>query len=162
VPAWRVAQALRADYRYEGQDWNASHVAERRQGTCEGLSSVIIAALRANDIPARLHLGFWVTEPGPATAPYHVRLEFFAGEAGGWIPVDGSGLVTWKDWSAAFGADTGQFLAVQIETGLRVETGPFGTQEVTQLQRPASWAVGAGNFTDAQRTPTVTVSAPAR
>lgn len=155
--AWRVAQALRADYRYGGQDWNAANVAQKHTGTCEGLSSVIVAALRANGIPARLHLGFWVDQPGTTAAHYHVRLEFFAPEAGGWLPVDGSGLVTWKDWPQAFGQDPGQFLAVQIETGLRVDTGAFGTQEVVQLQRPASWPVGAGNLEDAQRTPTVTV-----
>jgi hypothetical protein len=155
--AWRIAQTVRTDYKYGGQDWDSAHVCNRRMGTCEGLSSVIVGTLRANGIPARLDLGFWVSKAGAHAAEYHVRLEFYAPEAGGWIPVDGSGLVTWSEWEPAFGHDTAQFLAVQVETGVRVDTGAFGTQEVVQLQRPAAWAVGTGTFKDEDRTPTVTV-----
>ena len=149
--AWRVAQTVHNQFKYGPVEWDAAKVCATKIGDCAGISSVIVGILRANGIPARLNLGFWVADEGKATPGYHVRLEFFSGDNGGWIPVDGSGLVSWgTKWASAFGHEDGAFLALQVDTDVLVDTSKFGIQPITQLQVPSHWALGSGNFTEEQ------------
>jgi len=157
--AWRVTQAVRQDFRYGSVGWNAGAVCHRGVGDCAGISSVIVGALRSAGIPARLNIGYWVSTSGKATPAYHVRLEFFVREAGGWVPVDGSGLVTWGDnGDPAFGHDDAAFLTVQLDTEILIDTKFFGIQPVTHLQLPSLWATGSGNFNAGIRKFDVTIS----
>jgi ankyrin repeat protein len=140
--AWRVSQSLHEDFDYGQSIWNdVNDVCLNRTGDCGGLSSVIIAVLRANGIPARLNLGIWAVsstnDPVAPTdvPPVHARLEFYCRDAGGWIPIDGGGLVVWRaNWKSAFGHENGELLTTMIETDMVVQTEIFGAQTVLGLQ----------------------------
>jgi len=158
--AWRVATALHDDFHYGNIGCpDADTVCRQRTGDCGGLSSVIVGVLRANGIPARLDVGFNVKAPGSAVPDYHARCEFFSKDAGGWIPIDGSGLTAQgPQWKYQFGQDFGNHLSVMTDTDMQVDAGQFGEQSVILLQIPLQWASGSGNYNGAHGDYTVAYS----
>lgn len=117
-------------YEFPGGDGRATLVAERGTSDCGGLSCVMIAALRANGIPARMLLGRWAQSDAPpdkitgeAYGQWHVKAEFFA-KGVGWIPLDVAAAVTDKDRGefAHFGNDPGDFIALCMDQDIEVDT----------------------------------------
>jgi hypothetical protein len=118
-----------------------------------GLVIVLVAALRANDIPARLLAGRRAEPSGvePMSKrpydPLHIRAEFYA-RGVGWVPADIVSAVA-RDESPEglryFGDDEGDLLAFHVGTDFVLET-YFGPKTVEWMQDPSFWVLGAGSF----------------
>ena len=93
----RVLEVIRADFTYHSAadaDQRASSVCKSAKTDCGGMSFALVAALRANGVPARALVGRFARSRDPNSKPGdhayeqpHVRAEFFAAGVG-WVPVD--------------------------------------------------------------------------
>ncbi|MBX9584800.1 MAG: transglutaminase family protein [Gemmataceae bacterium] len=150
--ATRAVGAIWAAFAYKydpGDDEKRASVACTRQtADCAGMSYLLVAALRANNVPARVLVGR-LAEPrkpkvGPADPGYdrpHVRAEFYLAGVG-WVPADPVDNVV--------GDDPGDLLVLHADTDLRL---PFPDKERTArlLQvGPYYWANGRGRFDGAE------------
>ncbi len=130
--ARRAYQYLRTHFRWAitGSDARASTVCQAGQDDCGGLSTLFVAVMRANRVPARALLGEWAAseappaKPGdPPQWPCHVEAEFFV-RGVGWVPVN-LGIAAPDDPTFAFfGNDPGDFLALDHAADLSVDTFP--------------------------------------
>lgn len=124
----------------------ASQVIEECASDCGGLSALFVSVLRSNDIPARVLVGRWTGESQPEEPQNHVKAEFYA-DGVGWVPIDGSGAVSWKNGALdAFGIDRGKFVVMHQGAELVVDTKLFGKQNLTWCQGASTWASGSGDF----------------
>ncbi len=125
---------------------HATDVCREGASDCGGLSVLFASALRAEKIPARVLVGRWALPGKEEDSQFHVRAEFFA-EGVGWVPVDGSGAVTWKGAPAsAFGLNRAQFFVMHVDPDVQVDTIRFGVQSLTWMQTPAFWVRGSGTL----------------
>lgn len=157
---WRFAQRLMRQivgsykYRY-ARDLRrrASDVAEQTANDCGGLSNLVVAAFRANDIPARVLVGRVAkssllspdskqpvaTIDGPHRA--HIVCEFYAAGIG-WIPIDAAAAVQRglsNRGEAVFGR-LNSFIALHVDTDFELDSKHLGWESVPYLQIPPFWA----------------------
>ncbi len=131
--ARRLYAFIRHHYTYEylpNMDRHASFVCRAGASDCGGLSCLMIAALRANGIPARALMGRWAISQdakdpvtGIAYTQFHVKSEFFVNGIG-WIPLDMSASVTDHDRGeyAHFGNDPGDFITMFLDHDFIIES----------------------------------------
>jgi transglutaminase-like putative cysteine protease len=156
--ARRVFLKIRAQFTYEfkeGMDIHPAAVCRARKSDCGGLSTLIVAVLRANGVPARTLAGRWAESAKPVEKvgelPYyqwHVKAEFFAAGVG-WVPVDMASAIVWdksKEGLEHFGHDPGDFLTFNIDDTLELDTIHFGKEKVENLQSPVYWLLGDGKL----------------
>jgi transglutaminase-like putative cysteine protease len=164
--ALRVFQTIGKNASYEARpnlDRHASNVCKIGKSDCGGLSVLLVAALRANGVPARVLVGR-LARPGDKDRPIqidqlkvdhfggqHATAEFFA-QGVGWVPVDmASGVASNNRPSAGlmfFGRDLPGFLTLHIDPELVLDSIHYGRQNVLVLQSPIAWAKGTGDFSD--------------
>jgi len=155
--ALRVFREIQSSARYKyrpSMDRRASVVCKDGGSDCGGLSALFVAALRANGIPARILIGRWATSARPGqsiggVAYYqtHAKAEFYASGVG-WVPVDVSQAVRVGARRAPlqhFGKDEGDFITLQVDPNLEVDTVFFGRKPLHNLQGPAYWVKGQGS-----------------
>lgn len=150
------------EYEYAAQmTRNAAFVCTADKSDCGGMAVLFVAAMRANDIPARVLSGCWAKSSVPSAqlsgVPYyqtHVKAEFFAAGVG-WVPVDLSSAVL-HDKSAEktryFGHDAGDFLTMHVDPELKVDTIHFGVKSFAWLQQFHYYAFGKGKVDGAKFT----------
>jgi hypothetical protein len=110
---------------------------------------LFVAALRANEVPARTLWGRWAKPQEGDYGQWHVKAEFFA-EGIGWVPVEMAGALAWSgvDLDDLFGRDEGDFITLHIDTDLLVETHRFGKQPIGWRQGVLYWVSGLGELSD--------------
>lgn len=157
-----LAVVKSCDYEYAAQmTRNAAHVCTVGKSDCGGMAVLFVAALRANDIPARVLSGCWAKSAEPSASlsgvryyQTHVKAEFFAAGVG-WVPVDLSSAVL-HDKSAErtryFGHDAGDFLTMHVDPELRIDTIHFGVKTIPWLQQFHYYATGKGKVDGARYT----------
>ena len=156
--ARRTFLAITQSYEYDyaaKMDRQASHLCEANKTDCGGMCVLFIAALRANDVPARLLCGRWAksSKPGAelngvAYNQQHVKAEFFA-ERIGWVPVDLSSAVLHDESDEGlqyFGHDCGDFLTIHVDPEFEVDTVHFGRKTFAFMQGFHYWATGKGKL----------------
>ena len=129
---------------------------------CGGLNGLLVAILRANDVPARVLVGRHayssvggesLSKDTPSTLrdglfhQYHVCAEFHDRRLG-WVPVDaGSGKKFTTDEAALrlFGRSTGRFVTMHIDHDVEVEPRYGGTFLFMQGMR---WWTNKGSWRD--------------
>ena len=127
--------------------WTASGAARRLHTDCGGFSLVLVAACRANHIPARLLVGQWLKTRGTGQSlevtgrQAHVIAEIF--DPGiGWIPADvSSGLMHVAGDEDYFGREPGYFFTWHYDTDFHFDV-PTGNGHVQWIQNPAPWFAG--------------------
>lgn len=125
--AKRVFLLLYGELKYDatGASDQASVVCRTRKSHCGGLSSIFVATMRANGIPARWLLGCWA-DGGP-----HVMAEFYAEDIG-WVPVDPAVSIYHFPGNPetalekGFGVSDGNFFTTQVDHGLEYESDTTG------------------------------------
>jgi transglutaminase-like putative cysteine protease len=155
--AARVMEVIRSDYRYNfdtTEEKRASVVCRARTTDCGGMSYLFVAALRANDIPARVLVGRQALPRKPDSAPTdtghdrpHMRAEFFVAGVG-WVPVDPALAHAFRNRpvSAFVGHDPGDVLVLHVDVDLQLPF-PEKVRECQLLQLgPAYWTLGRGTF----------------
>lgn len=156
--ARRAFLHIKSHYCYDYQskmDRHASFVCHAAGADCGGLSVLFVSVLRANQIPARVLVGFWALSAkagdklnGVDYYQNHAKAEFFA-EGIGWIPVDTSSAILHDKSKAGlryFGHDKGDFIVLHTDQSLVVDSVHFGKKSLDTLQFPTYWAFGSGNF----------------
>jgi len=151
--AKRAYRAVTRSYGYHfdyAQDRRVSQLCTAKKTDCGGMALMFVAALRANNVPARTVAGRWAesNKPGDGVlAQGHVKAEFFANGVG-WVPADLS-MGAQHDKSAEgllyFGKDLGDFLTMHIDPDLTVDTYWFGKKNIELLQGVSFWVAGTGN-----------------
>jgi hypothetical protein len=157
--ARRVFLAIKKSMVYKrpfDHDGKATSTCQAGRGDCGCLSTVFVAALRANNIPARELSGRLVKTEKPfdkCEYGIHVRTEFFA-EGVGWVPADPTyGL---GDRSRLglnfFGNDVGDLLVSHIDGELLVEHKLAGkTMSLPRLQSAHYHGLSiSGNFENSE------------
>ena len=162
----RVFSYLKRTMQYEylgDMDRRATHVCRAGRSDCGGMSSLFVAILRANNIPARAMAGRWASNAKPPASDVasqyqqishsqqvHVKAEFFVDEVG-WIPVDLSSGVLHDhstDGLRYFGRDPGDFFVLHIDPCVEVETPTFGRATFDWLQTFHYYVNGKGELKD--------------
>ena len=153
--ARRTFLVIRKNFTYEYKaimDRRTGLVCKLGRSDCGGLSSLFVATLRTNKIPARMLAGRWAQSDrkgakleGVEYHQWHVKSEFFA-EGIGWVPVDMSAAVTQRGGKelAYFGHDHGDFVVFHLDADFEVDTIHFGKAKLTWLQTPTWWVIGDG------------------
>jgi transglutaminase-like putative cysteine protease len=117
---------------------------------CAGLSIVFVAALRANDVPARLRVGRWARSQGENDhGQAHVIAEFYAPGAG-WVQADCTGGVLHDRTPGRlryFGRFRADFITLHLDDDLVLDTEHFGKRTVLWLQKITFWVAGRGALT---------------
>jgi hypothetical protein len=149
-----ITHALRYDYA-ELMDRHASHICQTDRADCGGMCALFAATLRANGVPARMLMGRWARSADPHGtldgAPYHqqhVKAEFYANGVG-WIPVDLSSAVTHDKTPEGlryFGHDHGDFLTVQLDPDVQVDSVHWGVKSLPLLQSFHYYVTGKGKL----------------
>jgi transglutaminase-like putative cysteine protease len=149
-----VTRSLKYQYS-ENMDRRASHLCSDDAADCGGMSVLFVAALRANQIPARVLLGRWAKSSKPdekldgfAYYQQHIKAEFYA-DGIGWIPVDCSSAVVHDKTPEGlqyFGNDRGDFLVVHVDPDLRVDSVHWGVKDIVMLQSFYYFASGSGKL----------------
>jgi transglutaminase-like putative cysteine protease len=155
--AARVLEVLRADYRYHfdpDEDKRASVACRARAADCAGMSYLLVAALRANDIPARMLVGRQTLPRKPGSTPAqvgydrpHVRAELFV-DAIGWVPVEPAHANAQKGRPLRdfIGNDPGDLLVLHVDADFRLPF-PDRIRDSRFLQiGPFYWTAGRGTF----------------
>lgn len=126
-------------------DRRASSVCRSGKSDCAGLSALFVAALRANEVPARMLVGHMAQSMVPGRereTSCHVRAEFHA-EGVGWVPVDAAcGLATKND--RHFGNDDGDHFVQHLDMDLMLDPKLFPRKEISMLQTSYFWFTGGG------------------
>jgi len=148
--AWRALDLIGQQFEYAYPprlpERHACDVIEEGASDCGGLSVLFASIMRANKIPARVPVGRWGIADRDAERQFHVRGESYA-DGVGWVPIDGSGAVSWKGGvKAAFGKNAANFVVMHLDPDLTIDTGLFGDQSVTWMQSPAYWVRGSGSL----------------
>ncbi len=139
-------------YEFPTKNASASSVCQGGKSDCGGLSCLFTATMRANGVPARVLAGRWAESQKPGDKlgdePYrqwHVKAEFFA-RGVGWVPVDTSGAVSDTNGPdfACFGDDPGDFLVLEVDQDLTLDSFVSGKQNVFVMQGIDYWWSGSG------------------
>ena len=162
--ALRAMKVLRDDYKYEydqEDEKRASVTCSRTKTDCGGMSFIFVAAMRANDIPARVLIGRLANPRRPGSNPTdtdydqpHVRTELHVAGVG-WVCVDPSyaNRDKHRTLEELLGFDPGDMLVLHADLDLRL---PVSDKEqiVDLLQvEPYIWTQGRGK-SDATLGPT--------
>lgn len=115
---------------------------------CDTLSTVFAAALRANNVPARVCFAWparTIKPDAKGMISGHAQAEFFLARAG-WVPADlAYGLTakaSRKDVMRYFGEDNGNLLVAQVDPDYVVRN-PAGTQRIDSMHPgPNCWSCG--------------------
>jgi transglutaminase-like putative cysteine protease len=155
--AARVLEVIRADfaYRYDpNEDKRASAACRADKTDCGGMTYLFVAAMRANDTPARVLVGRRALPRRPGSDPSqfeydrpHVRAEMFV-ERVGWVPVDPHDAHSGKrrPASAFVGRDPGDMLVLHVDVDLKLPF-PDKVREADLIQiGPYYWTTGTGKF----------------
>jgi transglutaminase-like putative cysteine protease len=155
--AARVLEVIRADYTYfydPDEDKRASVTCRRTKTDCGGMAYLFLAAMRANDVPARMLVGRLALPREPNATRYdlgydrpHVRAEFYVADVG-WVPIDPQQANTARQTplSQLIGRDDGDLLVLHIDSELQLPY-PDRVREATLLQtNPDFFAQGRGQF----------------
>lgn len=155
--AARVVETVRTDFTYHFDptaDKRASVACRAGKTDCAGMAFVFVAALRANDVPARALVGRRALPREPDSAPGqlgydrpHVRAEFFVPNVG-WVPADPSDALVGKGRPVRefVGRDAGDLLVFHVDADLQLPF-PDKVRETPFLQiGPYYWAQGTGAF----------------
>jgi transglutaminase-like putative cysteine protease len=153
----RLLEVLRADYRYHfdaEEDKRASIACGLKATDCGGMSCLFAAAMRANDVPARVIVGRLALPRKPGSKPSdtgydqpHIRAEMYLAGIG-WVPVDparanGNRNKPVRDY---IGADPGDLLVLHLDVDLQLPF-PDKVRESKVLQLgPHYWTTGRGTF----------------
>jgi hypothetical protein len=150
----KVTRSLRYQFA-ESMDRVASHVCVNIGTDSGGMSALFVAALRANQIPARMLVGRWAKSSEPDATfyfvPYHqqhVKAEFYA-QGVGWVPVDPGSAVLHDKTPAGvdyFGKDPGDFLTVHVDPDVKVESVRSGVRDMTFLWSYHYYVYGDGTL----------------
>jgi transglutaminase-like putative cysteine protease len=155
--AARIITVLRSDFAYRFdmlEDKSVSLVCARAAADCAGFSYLLIAAMRANRVPARALIGRLAKPRRGGSGPMenafdqpHVRVEVFIADLG-WVPIDPTFAVQNQRRSVAsfIGNDDGDMLVLHVDPDLQL---PFPDQQriAGSLQvAPYYWAYGEGPF----------------
>jgi transglutaminase-like putative cysteine protease len=153
----RVLEVLRTDFRYSydpDEDKRASVTCKKDRADCGGMSFLLVGAMRANDIPARVLVGRLALPrkagSNPSQTAYdrpHIRIELFVADIG-WVPVDPSYANAGKSKPVRdyVGYDPGDLLVLHVEVDLRLPF-PDKEREAQFLQLgPLYWTTGKGTF----------------
>ncbi|HEX5324063.1 MAG TPA: transglutaminase-like domain-containing protein [Capsulimonadaceae bacterium] len=136
-----------------GQDRTASKICVNCETDAGGFSFLYCAILRANGVPARALVGRMARTGNGADNgrlmnqdETYVKAEFYAAGVG-WVPVDIAQSIGYKKALRipSFGLDDGQFLTMEIDPDLVVNTYVFGYQHLSWMQSMAQWIVGSGS-----------------
>ena len=136
-------------------DRHASHVCQDSQADCGGMCRAVRRNATGNGMPARMLLGRWAkssvphaTLDGVAYHQQHVKAEFHASGVG-WTPVDLSSAVL-HDKSPEglryFGHDPGDFLTVQVDPDVEIDSVHWGVKSLALLQGIQYYVSGKGRF----------------
>ncbi len=148
--AYRVFQHFRTELAYRCDDnqlRSASQVCKDKWSDCGGIANLYVAALRANNVPARVLPGrLAISAEGPS-ASCHVKSEFFA-EGIGWVPVEITSAVAFKKSPAVnfFGVDDGNLLSFHTGTDLILDSKTAGLQSTPTAQWVHYWVDGTGSW----------------
>lgn len=136
-------------------DRRATAVCKVMKSDCAGLSSLYVAVLRANGIPARQLIGRWAQSSkkdekleGIDWQQEHVKSEFFAAGVG-WVPVDISVAVQLDKTPGSlrhFGRDDGGLVLMHIDPDVRLDGIHPGFRSVQFLQGPEFHCIGTGSM----------------
>lgn len=149
--AARVLEVIRADYTYQGvsQDQRSSVVCARATGDCASMSSLFVAAMRANQFPARTLVGRFTKPRAPGTDEYHphVRAETFVAGIG-WVPVEATYANSnkRKPVTAFIGYDPGDMIVLHVDADLRLQFLDKQTVCKALQGSPAYKTFGKGTF----------------
>ena len=150
--AKRAYRAVTRNYAYlfdSAQDRRVSVLCAAKKTDCAGMAALFVAALRANNIPARVVSGRWATSSKTGDgvlAQGHMKAEFFAPGVG-WVPCDlsvGAQHDKSEEGLLHFGLDLGDFLTVHIDPDLTVDSYWFGRKNIEWLQGVHFWVAGTG------------------
>ncbi len=154
-------------YEYPTGDRAPTAVCTRGKSDCGGLSSLMVAVLRSNRVPARTLGGRWAVSEDPKSSnpqQFHVKGEFFA-RGVGWVPFDMASAILWtkepskknsplpysgegqelrEEELAYFGNDRGDHLAMVVDQDLLVDSRRWGKKNLLFLQGLAYWWSGSG------------------
>ncbi len=164
--AARILEVLRADIEYKfdpNEEKRASVMCGKKAGDCGGMTYLFVAAMRANQIPARALLGRLAKPRKEGSTPSdnsyeqpHIRAEIYLTGIG-WVPVDPSYANGNKNRpvKAFIGNDPGDMLVLQVDVDMKLPfPDPPGEKLFVGLQlEPAYWTFGKGTF-DAKFGPT--------
>lgn len=149
-----ITRSMKYDYELK-MDRRASHLCEADEADCGGMCVLFAAAMRANDVPARLLCGRWAKSSKPGAElngvvynQQHVKAEFFA-EGLGWVPVDLSSAVVHdktEEGLQYFGHDRGDFLTIHVDPEMEVDTIHFGRKSFAFMQGFHYWVTGDGKI----------------
>jgi transglutaminase-like putative cysteine protease len=155
--AARVLEVIRADYAYAydpEEDKRASQACKAKATDCGGMSALLVGAMRANEIPARLLVGREALPRKPGSDPSqteydrpHIRAEFFVSGTG-WVPIDPAHAQRNKrrPVAAFVGNDAADLLVLHVDVDLKLPF-PDKVREAQFLQLgPYYWATGTGTF----------------
>lgn len=163
--AWRVARhvagTLKRDRALVSKNSHCAEVVcKAGAGNAVGLNIAAVAALRANDIPARLRVGVFVNQAGTSEkVPYGNRAEFYDATAGGWIPMDPSSIAELKGqgWKA-FGRDLGNILTFHVDCDITLEAGKTNPIHKDFIDFSYFWVTGPGSTTPRESEESFTVT----
>jgi transglutaminase-like putative cysteine protease len=154
--AARVLEVIRSDYSYHFTiaEKQASVVCDLPSGDCSCMAYIFVAAMRANDIPARALIGRFaktrksgVPSSDNEYEQPHVRAEIYVANVG-WVPVDpafANGNKTRKVQDF-IGNDAGDILVLHVDVDLQLSY-PNRMQSTQSMQvHPNYWAFGQGQF----------------
>jgi transglutaminase-like putative cysteine protease len=155
--AARILEVIRTDYRYNfdpDEDKRASVACKTQATDCGGMAILFVAALRANDIPARVIVGRHALARKPGSNPTdtgydrpHIRTEMFV-DGIGWVLVDPSLVNVSKNRpvTAFIGSDPGDLLVLHTDVDLQLPF-PDKVRECQFLQiNPYFWSTGKGTY----------------
>jgi hypothetical protein len=142
----------RLEYVAHPSDLQASSLCGAGHSDCAGQSCLFVAVLRANAVPARLLQGRWAVSEGPGKTygerygKFHVKSEFFA-RGIGWVPVDlaAASQDRTRGELAYFGNDSGDFLDMNVDQDIVLESTFGDSRIVFGMQRIAYWWRGSGS-----------------
>ena len=145
--ARRVFAHIKRQCEFESPTKNhaASSTAMVGKSDAGGLSSLFVAALRADGIPARLLAGRLAESDKPGDPKGHIKAEFHA-RGIGWIPVDLGTAVKRKKSKefAHFGHDGGNLIVFAIDQDFVIDSFVVGEQKLPVLQGVVFWYRGGG------------------
>lgn len=160
--AYRAYQFIKQHYTYKWttQDHRASKLCGDSWSDCGGVSTLFVATMRANKIPARVLIGrsLYSGTADDTNAQCHAKSEFFAAGIG-WVPIEMSGALGTPDSESPkfFGLFNGDLLVLHRGIDLTLKTAHFGTQTAGVMQGLCWWCHGEGTLTTGKITGTWTV-----
>lgn len=126
--ARRVFTALIAKYTFEIDPKNptVTEITDRTKADCDGIGTLFIATLRANDVPARILFGIPAESRKPENNAIlgHAFVEFFA-DGVGWVPVEIGLALQHKgepNQQPFFGFDPGRLVVQHVGCDLQIPT----------------------------------------